>query len=50
MRFLGERERVELAHVAGDRALFAEGALLAARWVPGREPGRYGMAEVLGLG
>jgi 4-hydroxy-tetrahydrodipicolinate reductase len=47
--FLGERERIELRHEAFDRALFAEGALRAARWLDGREPGRYSMAQVLGL-
>lgn len=47
--FLGERERLELNHVAGDRSLFAEGALLACRWLRGRPPGRYGMVDVLGL-
>jgi 4-hydroxy-tetrahydrodipicolinate reductase len=45
--FLGARERIELAHSAADRDLFAEGALLAARWIAGREPGWYTMAEVL---
>lgn len=47
--FLGERERVELAHAAHDRSLFADGALVAARWLAGRSPGRYTMREVLGL-
>jgi 4-hydroxy-tetrahydrodipicolinate reductase len=47
--FLGEAERVELVHAASDRQLFAEGALLAARWAHGRAPGRYGMADVLGF-
>jgi 4-hydroxy-tetrahydrodipicolinate reductase len=47
--FLGERERIELRHEALDRALFAEGALRAARWLAGRKPGRYTMAQVLGL-
>jgi 4-hydroxy-tetrahydrodipicolinate reductase len=47
--FLGERERVELAHVASDRALFAEGALRAARWLSGRPAGLYSMRDVLGL-
>jgi 4-hydroxy-tetrahydrodipicolinate reductase len=46
---IGDRERVELGHVATSRDLFAEGALRAARWVRGREPGRYGMADVLGM-
>lgn len=47
--FLGARERIELAHAAADRSLFAEGALLAARWLAGKPPGRYDMREVLGL-
>jgi len=46
---LGERERIELGHQALDRAVFAEGALHAARWLAGREPGRYDMNNVLGL-
>lgn len=48
--FLGERERVELAHLAMDRALFAEGALTAARWLVDRPPGQYKMSQVLGIG
>jgi 4-hydroxy-tetrahydrodipicolinate reductase len=47
--FLGEMERVEIAHRASDRALFAAGALRAARWIAGRAPGRYTMADVLGF-
>jgi 4-hydroxy-tetrahydrodipicolinate reductase len=46
---IGERERIELGHVAQDRALFAEGALRAARWMAGRAPGTYTMRDVLGL-
>ncbi len=49
VHFLGPRERLELAHQAEDRALFAEGALVAARWLAGRAPGRYTMKDVLGL-
>jgi 4-hydroxy-tetrahydrodipicolinate reductase len=48
--FIGERERLELGHVAADRALFADGALRAARWMHGRAPGRYTMRDVIGLG
>ena len=47
--FIGERERVELGHVAQDRALFAEGALRAAKWIAGKAPGAYTMRDVLGL-
>jgi 4-hydroxy-tetrahydrodipicolinate reductase len=47
--FLGQNERIELAHAAHDRGLFADGALTAARWLAGRAPGRYTMTDVLGL-
>ena len=47
--FAGEGERVVLSHHAEDRALFARGALQAARWAHGRKPGLYSMADVLGL-
>jgi len=46
---IGERERIELAHVAQDRALFAEGALRAAKWMAGKPAGSYTMKDVLGL-
>jgi len=46
---IGERERIELGHVAADRDLFAEGALRAARWIRDQDPGRYGMRDVLGM-
>ncbi|HEX2090898.1 MAG TPA: 4-hydroxy-tetrahydrodipicolinate reductase [Longimicrobiaceae bacterium] len=46
---IGDRERVELAHLAQDRALFAEGALRAAKWIVGRPAGSYTMRDVLGL-
>jgi 4-hydroxy-tetrahydrodipicolinate reductase len=46
---IGERERIELAHVAQDRALFAEGALRAAKWIAGKPAGSYTMKDVLGL-
>ncbi len=49
VHFIGERERIELGHAAADRSLFAEGALEAARWIAGKQPGRYSMAQVLGL-
>lgn len=46
----GPGERVELTHRATDRHIFARGAVRAARWIVGRQPGRYGMPDVLGLG
>ncbi len=47
--FAGPSERIELVHKAEDRSIFANGALTAARWAVGREPGLYSMADVLGL-
>lgn len=49
VHFLGERERIALGHAALGRDLFAEGALVAARWMVGRPAGWYTMADVLGL-
>jgi 4-hydroxy-tetrahydrodipicolinate reductase len=49
VHFIGTRERVTLGHAAQSRDLFAEGALVAARWIAGRDPGRYTMAQALGL-
>jgi len=46
---IGDRERIELVHAAQDRALFAEGALRAARWIAGKPAGTYSMNDVLGL-
>jgi 4-hydroxy-tetrahydrodipicolinate reductase len=42
-------ERLELTHVATNRDTFAHGALRAAKWLAGQKPGRYGMADLLGL-
>lgn len=42
-------ERLELTHKAGDRAIFARGAIRAAQWVARRSPGVYDMQDVLGL-
>lgn len=47
--FAGVGERVELTHRASDRMAFARGALQAAQWIVGREPGLYSMQDVLGL-
>ncbi|MFM9090263.1 MAG: 4-hydroxy-tetrahydrodipicolinate reductase, partial [Verrucomicrobiota bacterium] len=42
-------ERLELVHKASDRAIFARGAIRAARWVVAQPPGLYDMQDVLGL-
>ena len=47
--FAGEGERVELSHYAGDRSIFARGAITAATWAFDKKPGLYSMLDVLGL-
>ena len=47
--FFGEGERIEIAHRATSRSIFATGALVAAAWLVGKPPGRYTMLDVLGL-
>ncbi|MCC7199932.1 MAG: 4-hydroxy-tetrahydrodipicolinate reductase [Gammaproteobacteria bacterium] len=47
--FAATGERLEISHRASDRMTFAYGALQAARWLAGRPPGMYGMADVLDL-
>ncbi|QAU12645.1 4-hydroxy-tetrahydrodipicolinate reductase [Halorubrum sp. BOL3-1] len=48
--FAGNREALELTHRAGDRGVFAEGALDAAAWLVDRDPGWYGFGDVLDAG
>ncbi|WP_424014553.1 4-hydroxy-tetrahydrodipicolinate reductase [Halorubrum xinjiangense] len=43
----GNRETLELTHRAGDRGVFAEGALDAAAWLAGQDLGWYGFGDVL---
>lgn len=47
--FAANGERVELTHKASSRDTFASGALRAAQWVVGKQPGIYDMQDVLGL-
>jgi 4-hydroxy-tetrahydrodipicolinate reductase len=49
VKFLGEKERLVLTHIAEDRAIFARGALRAAWWAQGKKPGLYSMMDVLGF-
>jgi 4-hydroxy-tetrahydrodipicolinate reductase len=45
----GPHERIVLSHIAEDRAIFAHGAVAAAKWGRSQKPGLYGMADVLGI-
>lgn len=47
--FATDGERIELGHRGEDRVIFARGALRAALWLADQAPGRYRMADVLGL-
>ena len=47
--FAGIGERLEFSHHTTNRAVFAKGAVRAARWVADRPPGLYGLKEVLGM-
>lgn len=45
--FYGPQEHLVIAHCAESRAVFAHGALHAARWLIGRPAGLYGMEDLL---
>ncbi|SEN50046.1 dihydrodipicolinate reductase [Pseudomonas sp. ok272] len=47
--FACEGERLEITHKASSRMTFAKGAVRAALWLDGREPGLYDMQDVLEL-
>ncbi len=47
--FAAEGERIELTHKASSRSIFARGAVRAALWAKGREPGLYSLQDVLNL-
>lgn len=49
VHLLSDYEHISLRHHAEDRMIFAKGAIRAAQWLIGKQAGRYGMAEVLGL-
>ena len=42
-------ERLEITHKASSRLTFAKGAVHAAKWLYGKEPGLYSMVDVLDL-
>ena len=47
--FAGAGERLTIGHEATDRSIFAHGAIRAAGLAIAQKPGRYSMANVLGL-
>jgi 4-hydroxy-tetrahydrodipicolinate reductase len=47
--FAADGERIEITHKASSRDTFAAGAVHAAHWIHDKAPGKYTMAQVLGL-
>jgi 4-hydroxy-tetrahydrodipicolinate reductase len=47
--YLGDGERIELIHRASSRNAFAQGALLAAKFIVKQKSGFYNMQQVLGI-
>ena len=47
--FAAGDEQISLTHRAFDRRAFARGAVRAALWAHGKQPGRYSMMDVLGM-
>lgn len=47
--FAADGERIELTHKATSRQIFARGAVRAALWAKGKDPGLYSMFDVLDL-
>lgn len=46
--FAGQDEVVTFSHTAYSKAIFAKGAVAAAKFLKGKKPGLYGMADVIG--
>lgn len=47
--FISDEEILSITHRALDRAIFAKGALAAAKWAADQKPGLYAMKDVLAL-
>jgi len=41
-----KHEQVELSHIAKDRSIYAEGALVAAQWLKSMPKGLYSMSDI----
>lgn len=47
--YLGEDEILTIKHEATNRTIFAQGAVLGAKWLVNQQPGLYNMNDVLNL-
>ena len=46
--FAGTDEVIEIKHTAYSKAIFAKGAVTAAKFLPGKRPGKYQMSDIIG--
>ncbi|MBE5968415.1 MAG: 4-hydroxy-tetrahydrodipicolinate reductase [Lachnospiraceae bacterium] len=46
--FAGTDEVIEIKHTAYSKAIFAKGAVQAAKFLQGKEPGKYQMSDIIG--
>ena len=46
--FAGTDEVIEIKHTAYSRAIFAKGAMSAAKFLSGKSAGKYSMSDVIG--
>ena len=46
--FAGTDEVIEIKHTAYSKAIFAKGAIQAAKYLPGKSAGMYQMSDVIG--
>lgn len=46
--FAGTDEVIEIKHTAYSKAIFAKGAVQAAKFLPGKAPGKYQMSDMIG--
>lgn len=47
--FESEQDKIELFHSAKTRDIFAQGAIISAKWVVNQNPGMYSMEDVLNI-
>jgi 4-hydroxy-tetrahydrodipicolinate reductase len=49
VKFTLENESIEINHKSFDRKIFAEGAILALKWISNKDKGLYTMSDALSL-
>ena len=49
IKYTLENESIEINHKSFDRKIFAEGAILAIKWISSKKDGLYDMSDALSL-